>query len=155
MSNRPQGTCCWPASQRLVQIWASRSKSATNPAGSTLWPHTVAAHCAAPNRRVDMENSYYNRGRTGHQNTNSTSNTLFSFIFYHLSITFGLNQKVNCRTLGIQTTRHLLPQKQNMNKPLTVGQTQGQPSLKRIPNLEKMDRDFQLVLWMKATQWKP
>jgi hypothetical protein len=105
--------------------------------------HTVAAHCGSTLRTAKLKTRYnqisvlvwktvtiYNRGRTG-----------YAHRFRNLKCS---TPATNCflssigQTLRIQTACYLLPQKKNMNKPLTVGQTQGQPSIKGIPSLVRI-----------------
>ena len=116
LSNRPHGRCCWPA--RWLGTNLTWNKSATNP----------AAHCGSTLRTAKNKTRYnqisvlvwktvtiYNSGRTG-----------YAHRFRNLKCSTPAAPQTHCfvssigQTLRIQTARHLLPQKQNLNKPLTV-----------------------------------
>ena len=116
LSNRPHGRCCWPA--RWLGTNLTWNKSATNP----------AAHCGSTLRTAKNKTRYnqisvlvwktvtiYNSGRTG-----------YAHRFRSLKCSTPAAPQTHCflssigQTLRIQIARRLLPQKQNLNTPLTV-----------------------------------
>ena len=139
----------------LEQIWVSWSKSVTNPAahcGSTLWQHTVAAHCAPQNTKPDITKSacwcgklllYITGGEPGMRIDSETWSAVHQqqIVFYHL---LGKLWEFKQPAICCHRKKH----EQTLDS-----RTNTRPAFHQRNT--KFSKDFQLVLWRKAAQWKP